>query len=223
MELKEILLVDAKAPISEAIGFILQNQGYLVLLAPDIETAAAELNDHQIDLIIAIVAGYEEDKFAFLQQAKRRFPQTKVVMAGNPMKMAWQAFEEEVDDYLLSPFTVSELCRKVNRCLHKRNIARSRQGFKEEGGPINERVLHSLRVKFLDINNTLFSIMAHIKILGQKDQDILSNSNFTKIDKMSNDLKNMMSITEEFLYNKLVSTDKKCPTKEEYKSVSYGV
>ena len=144
MEIKEVLLLDAKSPINAAIGFILQTQGYLVLLAPDVGAAAAVLDHYQIDLILALLTGYEEDKFDLLREAKRRFPQTKVMIAGDHQKMAWQAFLEKVDDYLLTPFTVPELCRRVNHCLKQSNIPRPINDFKEKRGTINARVLHSV-------------------------------------------------------------------------------
>jgi DNA-binding response OmpR family regulator len=207
MEIKEILLVDARAPISTAIGFILQAQGYLVLVAPDAETAAAELNNHQIDLLLTFLSGYEADKLDLLRQAKRRFPQTKVMVAGNPQKMAWQAFQEEVDDYLLTPFSVPELCRRVNHCLNQSKILKPESVFRGKGGPINERVLNSLRLKFCDINNTLVSLVANINLLIHTDHDILNDSNLININKISDDLTNMMSIVKEFLYNKLLCID----------------
>lgn len=207
MEIKEILLVDARAPISAAIGFILQAQGYLVLLAPDTKTAAAELNNHQIDLLLAFLSGYEADKLDLLRQAKRKFPQTKVMVAGNPKKMAWEAFREEVDDYLLTPFSVPELCRRVNHCLNQSKILKPKSVFKGNGGTINEPVLNSLRLKFCDINNTLVSLMANINLLIHKDHDILNDSNLKNINKISDDLMNMMSIVKEFLHNQLLCID----------------
>ena len=222
MEIKEILLVDARAPISAAIGFILQAQGYLVLLAPDVETAAAELNNHQVDLLLAYLTGHEEEKLDLLGQTKRRFPQIKVMAAGDPQKMSWQAFQEEVDDYLLVPFSPSELCRRVNRCLNQSKSINPESVLKGSGGTINEVLLNSLRLKFCDINNTLFSLIDHINILCHENDAILNNTNFIKFNEISDGLKNMMSITGDLLYNQLVSIDMNYPSGGESKSVSYG-
>jgi len=207
MEIKEILLVDARAPINAAIGFILQTQGYLVLQAPDAETAAAELNNHQIDLLLVFLTGYEEDKLDLLRQAKERFPQIKVMVVGDPQKMAWQAFQEEVDDYLLVPFNPSELCRRVNHCLNQSNICKPKSDFKRKGGEINNMVLNSLRLKFSHINNALFSLIANINLLIQENHDILNDSNLININKLSYDLVSMMSIAEQFLYHQLLCID----------------
>jgi DNA-binding response OmpR family regulator len=207
MEIKEILLVDARAPINAAIGFILQTQGYLVMLAPNVETAAAELNNHQIDLLLAYLPGYEREKLDLLRQTKRKFPQIKVMVVGDPQKMPWQAFQEEVDDYLLVPFNPLELYRRVNHCLNQSNICKPKSNLKRKGGEINNLVLNSLRLKFCDINNTLFSLMANINTLIKRNHDILNDSNLIYINKISDDLMNMTSIAEKFLYHQLLCID----------------
>ncbi|MDD2901610.1 MAG: response regulator [Syntrophales bacterium] len=207
MEIKKILLVDARAPISAAIGFILQAQGYLVLLAPDGETAAAELHNHQIDLVLAFLKGYEADKLDLCRQAKRRFPPTKVMVAGDPQKMAWQAFQEEVDDYLFVPFSPSELCRRVNHCLNQSKVPKPGSEFKSKRNAINDMVWNSLRSKFCHTNNNLFSLMAKINFLIQKNHDISHYINLININIIADDLMNMMRVAEEFLSSQLLCID----------------
>jgi hypothetical protein len=46
MEIQEILLVDEKTPIMLAIGFIIESNGYLVMLAPAADSASAELDNY---------------------------------------------------------------------------------------------------------------------------------------------------------------------------------
>lgn len=177
MEIKEILLVDARAPIRTAIASILQNQGYMVMLAPDIGTAAAELNNYQIDLLIASLAGFEGERPDFLRQTKRRFPQIKVMVAGDPQTMARQTFQEEVDGYLLVPSSPSELCRRVNHCLNQRKIVKPKSVIKRNRGTINEPALNSLRLKLNHINNTLFSFIANINNLIYINHNVPGCSN----------------------------------------------
>jgi len=121
METKEILLVDAKTPITSAIGFILQSRGYLVTLAPDAETAAAELDNYCFNLMLVYLTGHEKDKLALMRQAKQRSPRTKIMVVGNPriLPLPNEVFQTEMEDYMLTPFTASELCRRVERCLQK--------------------------------------------------------------------------------------------------------
>jgi len=121
MEIKEILLVDGKTPITSAIGFILQSRGYLVTLAPDAETATAELDNYGFNLMLVYLTGHEKDKLALLRQAKKRSPRTKIMVVGNPriLPLPMDVFQTEMDDYLLTPFTAPELCHRVDLCLQK--------------------------------------------------------------------------------------------------------
>jgi len=222
--LKEILLVDGKVPIISAISFILQSNGYLIMRAPDAETASKDLDNYCFDLMLVYLNGYEKDKLDLLRQANRRPPQTKVMIVANPQKMTLplEAFQVEVDDYLLTPFSLPELCRRVKHCLHQSKILKPESVFEGRGGTINERVLNSLRLKFCDINNTLFSLKAHINILVKEKRGIQNKRQFIKFNEISDDLMGMMSITEEFLYNHLVCIDMNYPKKRELMSDSYG-
>jgi len=58
--------------------------------------------------------------------------------------------------------------------------------------------LNSLRLKFCDINNTLFSLKAHINILVKDKRWIQNTRQFIKFNEISEDLMSMMSIAEEF-------------------------
>jgi DNA-binding response OmpR family regulator len=217
MSFKEILLVDEKAPISSAISFILQSNGYLVMVAPDAVTASEDLDNYCFDLMLVYLNGYDQDKLDLLRQAKRRCPQTKVMIAANPRKMTLplEAFQVEVDDYLLTPFSLPELCRRIKHCLHPSKVLKPESVFKGRGGTINERILNSLKLKFCDINNTLFSLKTHINILVKEKRGIQNKKQFIKFNEISDDLMSMMSITEEFLYNHLVCNDMNYPKKRE--------
>lgn len=157
MSLQEILLVDEKAPITSALSFILQSNGYLVMLAPDAVTASEDLDNYCFDLMLVYLNGYDQDKLDLLRQAKMRCPQTKVMIAANPRKttLPLEAFQVEVDDYLLTPFSLSELCRRVKHCLHHSKILKPKSVFEGRGATVNKLLFNLLRLKFYDIDNKL--------------------------------------------------------------------
>lgn len=209
MEIKEILLVDEEAPIISAVSFILQCKGYLVMLAPDARTAWEDVENYHFDLILFSLSGYEVDKLDLLQRAKRKSPQPKVMVVGNPLKTTWplEILNLEVDDYLLTPFTAPELCFRVDRCLRSgRDIALNVHA-REKGDTINERVLNSLRFKILYIHNTIFSLASHINIFINQNNNYLYDYNNGKIKEISNDLVKIINITEELLYNFLICSN----------------
>jgi DNA-binding response OmpR family regulator len=205
MELREILLVDMQAPIVSVIGSILQSKGHLVVLAPDVETAAEELDNYHFDLILAYLTGDAGDKLDLLRRAKERSPQSKVIVAGNPQRMILpiEAFQVEVDDYLLAPFSPPELCRRVDQCLNNHEALKVEAIPAEKTASINERLLNALRLKFYDIHNSLCSLIAYLKIVVQENPDVLDNGNFSQANDMSNELLKLININEDFLHNHL--------------------
>jgi DNA-binding response OmpR family regulator len=70
----------------------------------------------------------------------------------------------EVDDYLLTPFSAPELCRRVKYCLHHGKMLKPESVFEGRGATVNERALNLLRLKFYDINITIFSLKAYSNI-----------------------------------------------------------
>lgn len=204
---REILLVDENAPIIPAIGFVLQGNGHVVMLAPDARAAFQEVENYHFDLILVSLAGHEGDKFDLVRRAKRRSPRPKVMVVGNPRRMTMpiEAIESEVDDYLLAPFSAPELCTRVDRCLGRNEALKFNP--EEKADTINERVLNSLKFKIRDIHNTLFALHAQMNIFMDENQNLLNNYSTGKISDISNDILKMMSITEEFLYNFLICDD----------------
>jgi PleD family two-component response regulator len=128
MQIQEILLVDGKTPMMLAIGFILESNGYLVMLAPDANTALTELDNYCFDLMLVYFTGYEKDKLALLRQSKIRSPRTKIMVVGNSRNKPpfFKKFQTDVDDYLLAPFSAPDLCRRVERCLQKISTSREK-------------------------------------------------------------------------------------------------
>jgi DNA-binding response OmpR family regulator len=205
MAIKEILLVDNKTPIIAAIGFILQSQGHLVMVAPDPETASVELDNYCFDLMLVYLTGPEKDKFALLKQAKRRSPRTHVMVAANPRRFSppIDSFATEVDEYLLAPFSPPELCHRVDKCLktHPAEISELRA---EE---INTRILNSLRFTFRDLHNSFVSMLSGLSlvknnVVSQNDHNMLG-----MLVDFSKDVSKCMSISEEFLSKTLLSAN----------------
>jgi DNA-binding response OmpR family regulator len=207
MKIREILLVDKHTPITSAVGFALQCRGYMIMLAPDAATAFEDIKNYDFDLILVGLNGYEAEKIEFLRQAKKRSPDSKIMVLGNPQTMVFpiETFRIEVDDYLVTPFTAPELCLRVGRCLGRGESEGDNAGPGDKPEKINQRVLDSLKLKIRNMHNTIYSLVAHINILIEKNNYLLNDGNVRKINDISDDLITMMNITEDFLVNLLVS------------------
>ena len=119
MELKEILIVDEQFPMLANLQRILQDRGYVVILAPEARSALAELPGHRFDLLLVSLNGYEEDKLNLLRWARRSSAQPKLMVVGYAkVTLPMEVFRIKVDDYILPPFTAQELSCRVDRCLN---------------------------------------------------------------------------------------------------------
>jgi PleD family two-component response regulator len=156
MDLKEILIVVEKSPIFRKISRILQDLGYLVILAPNALSACGDLHSYQFDLILVSLVCNEADKLNLMRWARKSSPQTKLIVVGNPnLTLPAEVFQIEVEDYLLMPFTAMELFTRVDRCLNGNRFVRGSNEEKTE--QINANVLNSFRHKIRNIHNGLLS------------------------------------------------------------------
>jgi DNA-binding response OmpR family regulator len=200
MELKEILLVDDKSPILGNIGRILQNWGYLVVLAPDAMTALENVQIFQFDLIVVSLGGNEGDKLNLLRWARRSSPPAKLIVVGNPSTtLPVEVFQVEVDDYLLPPFSAMELSERVDRCLHGDKV-----NPKEKVDLINGKVLNSLRLKIRNIHNGLLAMKARVNHLIGQEYSLSAEDRIANVHEISHDIGMLTRVTENMLCNMLV-------------------
>jgi PleD family two-component response regulator len=133
MDLKEILIVDEKSSILRKISPILQDLGYLDILAQNALSACGDLHSYQFDLILVSLVCNEADKLNLVRWARKSSPQTKLIVVGNPnLTLPAEVFQLEVDDYLLMPFTAMELFTRVDRGLNGNRVDRGNTEEKAE-------------------------------------------------------------------------------------------
>jgi len=205
MELKEILLVDEKSPALGSISNILRGQGYQVMLAPDAITAFEEVQNYHFDLILVSLGGKEVDKLNLIRRVKISSPHARLIVVGDPqMTLPVEVFQCKVDDYFLPPITCMELSMRVDRCLKGDKVALGDP--EEKVDVINGHILNSLRLKIQNIHNGLLSLQAYFNTLIYHDFKY-ADVYLGKIDEMSKNLFNLTNITEDILYNMLISGD----------------
>lgn len=203
MQLKEILLVDEKSPALESISGILREQGYEVMLAPDAITAFEEVQNYHFDLILVSLGGKEVDKLNLIRRVKINSPHARLIVVADPqMTLPVEVFHCKVDDYFLPPITCMELSMRVDRCLKGNKVALD--NFEDKAEVINGHILKSLRLKIQNIHNGLLSLQAYFNTLIYQDFRY-ADVDLGKIDEISKNLFNLTNITEDMLYNMLIS------------------
>lgn len=120
----KILAVDDDPIIVKIVEISLKSKGYQVRLATNGCEAIEALHDENFDLIITDLEMGDPDGIAVLRKAKFLNPrQIGVVMTGNhDVSQAIRAIRAGVDDYLLKPFSLTEVFDCVKRSIDKLEV-----------------------------------------------------------------------------------------------------
>ena len=120
----DILLIGDGTNLLKAIGWVLDYKGFAVKVTATPEAALEAIVKKNYDLIVAKLTTTDRESLDVLQRAKRLNPDVKImaVSGNNEAIFPLEAYELEVDDYLLLPVSPPELWRRVSRCLEDREV-----------------------------------------------------------------------------------------------------
>ena len=113
-----ILLVDDNLHILELYKEILSGEGYQLTEATSGEMALEALESQTFDMIITDLNMGTMNGLKVLKRAKEMHPETMViVMTGNTeIEYAIEALRLHADDYILKPFRIHHLLKRVSHC-----------------------------------------------------------------------------------------------------------
>ena len=201
MEPKEILIVDEQFPMLANLQRILQDRGYVVILAPEARSALAKLPDHHFDLLLVSLNGYEEDKLNLLRWARRSSAQPKLMVVGYAkVTLPMEVFRIKVDDYILPPFTAQELSTRVDRCLN------SGVKIQDNTATVDEHfgnVINYCKQEIGNIYNGLLLFKSKFNLFVDQEINTFNDSSINKINEISYELNLLISITESIFHSML--------------------
>lgn len=115
----EILLLGDESHSFRTMGWVLEYKGFSVKALKSPEAALEVLVKKNYDLIIAKLSREERDNLAVLRQAQKINPSTKVMLITDRLDLAFplQAYNIDIDDYLIMPISAGEFWRRVENCL----------------------------------------------------------------------------------------------------------
>lgn len=100
-------------------GWVLEYQGFSIKAVRGPEAALEALVKKNYDLIIAKISISEKDSFTALRLARKINPLTKIMLITDRLDLALpvEAYEINVDDYIIMPISAGEFWRRVENCL----------------------------------------------------------------------------------------------------------
>lgn len=206
----EILLLGDGSHLFRTIGWVLEYKGYRVRAAASPEAALEALVKKNFDLVIAKLAGEVSDGLDVLKRAKKLNPEVKVMVVSGNQETVFplEAYQLEIDDYILMPISPGELWRRVNRCLER---VVELKPVKTLGRPapqnvtaapkteLNELVLNRLMMMFHDIRGSMVSAAAALKLVARGTYGEIDESVADKLHEVHSRVRKLINLTEEFM------------------------
>ncbi len=200
----EILLLGDGSHLFRTIAWVLEYKGYSVRAAASPEAALEALVKKNYDLVIAKLTMAELDGIDVLIRAKRLNPEVKImVVSGNhEVTFPREAYQIEVDDYIMMPVSPTELWRRVSHCLESLEIV-DLVPTKSTAAPsvaeVNERVLDRLMMMFHDLRGSMVSSAASLKLLIRGRYGEMDIEARSKLKEVSANVNKLILLTEEFM------------------------
>jgi len=122
MRQKKILIADDNANIRDALTYLLEDEGYELLLAKDGAETLRQVRDNRPDILFLDIMMPEISGFDVCRTIKNDagLRDTYVIMLTAKGQVAEQERGKEVgaDEYIVKPFSPMELLTKVKNILH---------------------------------------------------------------------------------------------------------
>lgn len=149
-----ILIVDDETGLLASLASAFQLQGYRVEAAETAQAALEALERDSFDILLTDLVMPRIDGLALMERSRSRFPHMPVVLmtGGATVETAVQALKGGAADYLLKPFTLTEIFHVVDRALEQGRLRQENLELSE----LNRRLRELDQVKL-----NLLSAMTH--------------------------------------------------------------
>ncbi len=198
----DILLIGDGTNLLKTIGWVLEYKGYAAKMTASPEDALEALVRKNYDLVIAKVTTDDMEGLDILQRAKRLNPEVKVmVVSGNHGAiLPPEAYQLDIDDYLLLPVSPTELWRRVNRCLEGREVvdiqpipgSTGSSANCDQAGPQMMLMLHDLR-------GSMVSTAASLKLVARGTYGAMSENARAKLREVTGRINQIIRLSEDFI------------------------
>ena len=149
-----------------------------------------------------------------MPRIKELCPRAKLIIMSDQATLPIEAYEVEVDDYIISPCNSEELWRQIFSCLmsitDKPDISPN-----EERNSLNQQAVNRLGIMFHDIRGSMISITAGLKLLMRRTKGSLGEDSDKLLEGTFNKAKTLISMTEDF-FNSYFSSGAYSEIEQEY-------
>ena len=162
--MKNILMVEDDSTIAFAVKYAVEQEGFNLDIADNLENARKIVNSKEYDLILLDVMLPDGNGYEFLKQLREHDEDTPVIFL--------TACDEEVnivmgldiggDDYITKPFRVRELISRINAILRRKGKS---QDSNKKILKFKNISIHTLEARVFKNNEEIFLTSAEYKLL----------------------------------------------------------
>lgn len=162
--MKNILMVEDDSTIAFAVKYAVEQEGFNLDIAENLENARKIVNSKEYDLILLDVMLPDGNGYEFLKQLREHDEDTPVIFL--------TACDEEVnivmgldiggDDYITKPFGVRELISRINAILRRKGKS---QDSNKKILKFKNISIHTLEARVFKNNEEIFLTSAEYKLL----------------------------------------------------------
>ena len=162
--MKNILMVEDDSTIAFAVKYAVEQEGFNLDIAENLENARKIVNSKEYDLILLDVMLPDGNGYEFLKQLREHDEDTPVIFL--------TACDEEVnivmgldiggDDYITKPFRVRELISRINAILRRKGKS---QDSNKKILKFKNISIHTLEARVFKNNEEIFLTSAEHKLL----------------------------------------------------------
>ena len=162
--MRNILMVEDDSTIAFAVKYAVEQEGFNLDIAENLENARKIVNSKEYDLILLDVMLPDGNGYEFLKQLREHDEDTPVIFL--------TACDEEVnivmgldiggDDYITKPFRVRELISRINAILRRKGKS---QDSNKKILKFKNISIHTLEARLFKNNEEIFLTSAEYKLL----------------------------------------------------------
>jgi signal transduction histidine kinase len=203
----DILLIGDGTNLLKTIGWVLDYKGFAVKVTATPEAALEAMVKKNYDLIVAKLTTGDRESLDLLTRAKRLNPEVKIMLVSGRREAIFplEAYELEVDDYLLMPVSPPELWRRVSRCLEDREVM-DLQPVRGSAASFRTGALSGPQMMLLshDIRGSMVATAASLKLMARGTYGEMSEPAKAKIQEATGRIEDTIHLMEEFIGRSLV-------------------
>ncbi len=198
----DILLIGDGTDLLKNIGWVLEYKGFVVKLTANPEAALEALVKKNYDLVIAKLSRENMESLDILTRAKRLNSEVKliVVSGNNDAIFPLEAYQVDVDDYILMPVSPAELWRRVSYCLESREVMdlqpSGETAAEERSGEVGEP---QMVLMFHDIRGAMISTAAALKLMARGTYGEMGAKARAKLQEATTRVEKTIHLTEDFI------------------------